>query len=90
MSSARDLIGMVADQIEEKAVEAHIEGIALLRRAAKLEQLSEIMTERQAELCLNNLVTSGLVRVVAGKATLCENWDSAAVEVACTSAGGKA
>lgn len=94
--TVKEMISSVASQIEAKAVDAHLEGIALLRRAAKLEQLSEIMTERQAVTCLDNLIAGGLVRIVAGKAMICDKRDSAAdtttpsPDVVCTSTGGKA
>ena len=48
MKSARAWLFEIAEELEDKAVKAHVQGMSLARRAANLEQLTKLTTCAEA------------------------------------------
>jgi hypothetical protein len=45
-------------------------GLVLMRKAARLEQLAELMSDEQAEICMAGMLAEGLVEMKEGRAGL--------------------
>ena len=68
--SARDQLRAIAEELEISSLAMSIQALAQGRRAAKLDQLADWMTDDQADRCLGELVKEGLVVIMNGKAKL--------------------
>ena len=58
--SAKSKLKDIADAFYAAAVNSHASGMELLARSARIETLSRVCTEEQAERCLAELERDGL------------------------------
>lgn len=61
---ARMQLRALALELHGKSVDKHVEGMALSRRAARVEQLSEVATDAQAIRFRDALIEEGLLVVL--------------------------
>jgi hypothetical protein len=59
--NARDQLRLCSLEIYAKAVDKHAEGIALTRRATRIEQLAEVASDELAVQFLDALIGEGLI-----------------------------
>jgi hypothetical protein len=60
---ARDAIKAVANALYHEAVDKHAEGMTLIQRSARLEQISKIASDAEAEAVVDVLIEEGLILV---------------------------
>lgn len=72
MSDARAWLKQIADAIHLQAADAHILGMNLTKRSARIEQLARISSDDEATKMLAILVANQIVRPIEGGYAVCE------------------
>jgi hypothetical protein len=79
-TSKEQLLGVAMQMSAESAVTMNV-GLSMFRKAARMEQLADIMSDDEADNCLASLIEDGLVEIKAdGVAVLLDPAESASSE----------
>lgn len=88
--AAKALLKQIATSIHKESARIVVVGLTQMRKAAKLEQILEFMTDAQAVRCLDEMIRENIVEVVDGEARMVPEKDEQSEQVIFNSVGGKA